>query len=453
MGGKAILLIVISFSLMFTVANFNSLNTTSVAVEQVSKYYARTNAHNIASSAANIAANEFFKNPNWGGYAYDTLYLQDGYAILTVDNTTSSKAYLLSKGYFQYFYRRKLQTEEAIVSFKLESSSYSRFGYYAKTWGSGYLVTGDTIDGPFHTQDRLNTLGSPVFMGKVTTKKGLKMVGNKWGFGKANPQFLGGYDTPVDVPFDLNTSELENAASGNGKLFEDPSGKEMDLRLVFNADGTVDWSKGVKSTTKQWKWVKQGYKWKYKQVNVTVTSWSTPVNAKLDTLAPNGVIWNKKGNLYLSGTVNGKYTVGTAKNGSAAGNVFLENDIVYRKDPLLFIGGGKTKTNPACKDMLGIIAEKQVVVKDNAANRNDINIHAALFNYDGGITVENISSGMPNMGIMRIHGSLIESAAQTTGYTNGAGYNQVIKYDKRYMTETPPKFPATTTYEIVSWFE
>ncbi len=69
MGGKAILLIVIAFSVMFSVVNFRSTNTTSMAVERLSEYYAQTNAHNIASSAANIAANEFFTNPNWSGYS------------------------------------------------------------------------------------------------------------------------------------------------------------------------------------------------------------------------------------------------------------------------------------------------------------------------------------------------------------------------------------------------
>jgi hypothetical protein len=169
-------------------------------------------------------------------------------------------------------------------------------------------------------------------------------------------------------------------------------------------------------------------------------------------LAPNGVIWNEKGNLYLSGTVNGKYTVGTAKDGSSHGKVYLEDDIVYRKDPLIF-NGGFTEENTACKDMLGIVAEKQVIVMNTTANQNDINIHASLFNYDGGISVEGLSSGSANMGIMRIHGGLIENMAQTTGYTNGAGYRQVIKFDKRYSYSTPPYFPATETYEIVSWFE
>ncbi len=137
------------------------------------------------------------------------------------------------------------------------------------------------------------------------------------------------------------------------------------------------------------------------------------------------------------------------------GKYILEDDIIYRNDPLKSdpMNPGYTLTNPNCKDMLGIVAAKQVIVKNNTANRDNINIHASLFNFDGGITVEGLTSGSPNMGIMRIHGGLIENEAQTTGYTNGAGYNQVIKFDKRFGYETPPYFPATETYEVVSWFE
>ncbi|MBK7104601.1 MAG: hypothetical protein IPH62_04895 [Ignavibacteriae bacterium] len=431
MGGKAILLVVISFSLMFTVVKYNSTNTTAQATERLTSYYVKTNAHNIASSAANIAANELFRNPNWSGFGHDTLYMNGGYAVLTVNNPVNAKAKFDAKAVYSFFYAGEKITEESRVNFILNATNYSRFGYYTKNWGTGYLVTGDTIDGPFHTQGKLNTLGSPVFLGKVTTKAGLKMVGNSYGYGAANPEFKGGYETPVDVPFTLNTSALEGIATSGGKLFNDPSGHNLDVRLKFNSDGTVDWSTKKTGTS----------------------SWTTPVNADLDTLTTNGVIWNKKGNIYLSGTVNGKYTVGTAKSGGSTGNVYLEDDIVYRNDPLKFVSGGTTVTNPDCEDMLGIVAEQQVVVKDNAANRNDINIHAALFNYGGGISVEGISSSKPNMGKMRIHGSLIENTAQTTGYTNGAGYNQVIKYDKRYRHSTPPAFPSTTSYEIVSWFE
>jgi len=157
--------------------------------------------------------------------------------------------------------------------------------------------------------------------------------------------------------------------------------------------------------------------------------------------------------MYVSGVVNGKYTIGTAKSGNNYGNVYIEDNVKYRDPPILFLPNGKTAINPAVRDMLGIVADKQVVIKDNAANQDDVEIDASLFNYGGGITVENISSSSPNMGALKIYGGLIEKAAQTTGYTNGAGYNELIRYDARFMTQVPPFFPTTSEYEIVSWYE
>ncbi|MBK8944867.1 MAG: hypothetical protein IPM32_06280 [Ignavibacteriae bacterium] len=437
MGGKAILLVVIAFSLMFSVVNFNSSNTTTRAVENLSEYYSRTNLQNIAASGANMAANIIFKDPTWTG-SFTKLPFQGGYIDINVTKFAVDKIKITSTGYLTGIYDSEIKEDTSLVKIILEPSSFSKFGYYTNKWPSGgYLVTGDTVDGPFHTQGKLLTLGSPVFMGKVTTKGGISSIGNVYGYGPADPEFLGGYESPVDVPFTLNTTKIKDAGNYDGKVFQDAGGNALDVRLVFSDDGssigTVEYSTRVTGTS----------------------TWSTPVTAKLDTLAPNGVIWNTKGNLYLSGTVNGKYTVGTGKSSSSYGYVYLEDDIVYRDSPLISdpANPGYTITNPDCADMLGVVAEKQVVVKDNTANRNNINIHASLFNYDGGITVEGISPSKPNMGTMKILGGLIENEAQTTGYTNGAGYRQVIKFDKRFETTTPPYFPATETYEIVSWFE
>ncbi|MBI1933258.1 MAG: hypothetical protein HYS24_12045 [Ignavibacteriales bacterium] len=437
MGGKAILLVVISFSLMFAIVNFNSQNTTTRAVENLSEYYSKTNLQNIATSGANMAANIIFKDPTWTGN-FNHLPFQGGYLDINVTKFAVDKIRISSKGYLTGIYNGEIGEDTSLVKLILEPSSFSKFGYYSNKWpAGGYLVTGDTIDGPFHTQGQLLTLGSPVFMGKTTTKDGITSIGNSYGFGAADPKFLGGYESPVDVPFTLNTTKIKDAGNYDGKIFQDAGGNALDVKLVFTDDGSATG------------------KVQYSTRKTGTSTWSTAVTAKLDTLAPNGVIWNTKGNLYVSGTVNGKYTVGTGKSGSNYGYVYLEDDIVYRKSPLISDPAhpGYTISNPACQDMLGIVAEKQVVVKDNSANRNNINIHASLFNFDGGITVEGITSSSPNMGTMKILGGLIENEAQTTGYTNGAGYHQVIKFDKRFETTTPPYFPATETYEIVSWFE
>lgn len=470
MGGKAAIFMVLGFSLIFLVFGYNYNNLTNRAIDNFTNYYERTNAHSIAVSGANMAANEVFMNKAWdtgfsnltinGGQL--TVYISNplaGSGKVTVCHEPNGKpiakheiiiaasavpAHLAHGDYLGPCDANPVDYEKItiisegtfngytdVVEVELRPSTFSKFGYFADQWGAGYLVTGDTVSGPFHTNQTLRTLGSPVFMGKVTAK-GLKAVGNKWGFGKADPKFYGGIDTPVNVPFNLDISKIETAANFSGRVFADNvNNLAQDLRLVFKEDKTVDWS--VKRSNQ--------------------SGWSAPVSALLDTLAPNGVIWNKKGNLYVSGKVNGNYTIGTAKSGNSYGNVYIEDDVKYRKPPILFLANGKTAVNPDVEDMLGIVAAKQVVIKDNAANHNNVEIDASLFNYDGGITVENISPWSPSMGALKIYGGLIEKAAQTTGYTNGAGYNEIIRYDARFMTQVPPFFPTTSEYEIVSWYE
>ena len=480
MGGKASILMVLGFSMIFLVFGYNYNNMTNRAIDNFIEYYTNTNSHNIAVAGANMAANEVFMNKSWDT-GFTNLTINGGTLNVYVSNPLSGSGkvtichvppgnptakrvlvipasavaghlahgdHLGTCGADSVDYEKITIVSEGtyngktdVVEVELRPSTFSKFGYFADQWGAGYLVTGDTVSGPFHTNQTLRTLGSPVFMGKVTAK-GLRAEGNKWGFGEANPQFNGGIDTPVNVPFNLDISNLEKAAIYSGRVFADNiNNKAQDLRLVFNSDQTVDWS--VKLTNK--------------------STWTTPVNALLDTLAPNGVIWNKAGNLYVSGVVNGKYTIGTGEaDYNSYGNVYIEDDVKYREPPILFLPNGKTAINPDVKDMLGIVADKQIVIKDNAANRNNVEIDASLFNYGrgstpinpfGGITVENISSSSPNMGALKIYGGLIEKAAQTTGYTNGAGYNELIRYDARFMTQVPPSFPTTSEYEIVSWYE
>lgn len=52
---------------------------------------------------------------------------------------------------------------------------------------------------------------------------------------------------------------------------------------------------------------------------------------------------------------------------------------------------GKTQPPFVCNDMLGLVAEKEVIVPFNNA-RGDINIHASIFAEDGGMKIESYSS-------------------------------------------------------------
>ncbi len=438
MGGKAAILLVLGFSLIFLVVghNFGSLSTRSV--DNYADYYRETMAHNIAVSAANIAANQLFFDNEWKK-GYENVKYQDGEFDVNVSGTLDDLT-IEAVGRYEGISRR--------VEIKLRPSSYSKYGYYVKDFpGDLVLFTGDTISGPFHSQSKLNVKGSPVFMGKATAKNGLKL------FKPADPKFYGGFESGVDVPLEWDSKLMEDAAKEGGfNLKDSAAGKFSDVRLIFNEDGSLTYQYKLKDKDKEDKKDKDkdkddgeeddGDKDKYE--------WGKKYTYDLSMLSSNGVIYLKEGNVLLSGKVAGKYTVGVGKDeGDKSGNIYIEDDIVYRTDPL--------DEDIVCQDMLGLVAANEVSVLQNAANNNDVNIHATMFNYKGGISVKDLKKNDPKMGRMLIVGGVIEKKSQITGYLSGntltAGYHQSIKYDPRLMLETPPYFPSTRQYEIVSWYE
>ena len=65
MGGKAALLLVIGFSLIFLIATQNFGSISNRAVDNMVDYTNETVAHDIAVSGANMAANAIFLDNTW----------------------------------------------------------------------------------------------------------------------------------------------------------------------------------------------------------------------------------------------------------------------------------------------------------------------------------------------------------------------------------------------------
>jgi len=404
MFGKASVFLVLGFSAILLLYAQNLFRFSSDSVDVYTQYYNNTKAENIASSAANLACNKFFLTPTWTT-GYSNVSFSGGSFSASIANIGSDRKRITATGTFN----NVTKTVEVV----LQPSSFAKFGYYAAIMpGNLYYITGDTVSGPMHVQGKLNVWGQPVFTGKVTTKNGLKMLDNN-----TNPQFLGGYESGVDLPLPSTVNSVSADAQAGGKYFSN-----NDVWLTFNADATVTYKVGSAGT------------------------WQTEV---LSSFAPNGVIAVDKGNLHIQGTVKGKVTIGaTLSSGVSNGNVYLDGDIVYNTNPL----------TPGCTDMLGIVATNDVIVTDNPANKHDININATIFSLKGGLQAEHYST-IPNCGVIRLTGGLIEYQAQATGVFNPStgqvthGYNEHITFDERFMTQIPPSFPKSNSYEVLSWFE
>lgn len=468
MGGKAALLLVLGFSLIFLVVghNFNGLSVN--AVNNLSDYYIESMAHNIAVSGANMAANQVFMDKTWGE-GYTDLEFADGIINVYISNPEASGTKVtichippgnpsaqhtisvsssavpahLAHGDYLGSCGDPLDPNEVViisegtfhgitkvVEVTLRPSHFSKFGNFYKTV-SAAPATGDTFNGPFHTNGKLTTYGTPVFWGKVTTKNGLKLMGSP-----KDPKFYGGYESGVDIPLQFDTTGMRSSAETNGFVFRDTTGsaiqKPIDVKLDFNADASVTYSFMLDNDG----------------------TWTTPQTVPVSTLAPNGLIYVERGNIYTKGTINGKVTIVATKKGkNGYGKVFQTDDLVYNDDP---------RTTPNSDDILGVVAEEEIRIQANANTLGkSINTHASMFSLNSDIGPDDALISQGFLGQWNILGGLIASTTRVTaeyGYSAGNfvpinGLKFVHTYDERFLMYVPPFFPHTENFEVVSWFE
>jgi len=404
MAGKAALFLVVGFSLIFLAIgkNFGSLSTS--AVDNLTDYYTETVAHDIAVTGANMAANKIFFDPTWTA-GYNNLSYQNG--ILNV-NVSVLDAF---KNIRQITSTGSFNGVTNTVSVTLQPSKFSKFAYYSiSEGGTIWWITGDTVWGPFHTQDYLRVSGRPVFWGKATTKKKLIKYNSS-----AKPYFYGGFEKGVDLPLPLDgLTPIENAADADGYKF---TSKDT-VYLTFAVDS-----------------LKIKYAWNGATTTVLASSF-----------APNGVIFAKNSVLRLQGIVKGQYSV-VASGSSGKGKIFLDDDIVYNSDP---------RDNPSSEDMLGILAKNDILITQNVANNSSIDIHASIYSESGGFGAQNYDT-RPVSGNINLLGGIIQNTRRAVGTFSGStinhGFSKRYRYDDRLMFSSPPMYPGTGAFEIVSWLE
>lgn len=430
MGGKAAILLVLGFSVIFLVVGYNFGNLSNRAVDNSSDYFEESVAHQIAISGSNMALNEIFKDNDWDT-GYNNLSFNQGILNVTVTDSVSTKT-ITSTGTYNGV------SKEVVI--KLQPSSYAKFAWYVGNMSSKEFITGDTVWGPFHSQSAINIGGNPVFMGKVTTLKGVSPDEKGLKSSGYDPKFYGGYESGVDIPLPVNyqfteekAAAVDGVSAGGSSYYEN-----TDVWLTFNADGTVTHRTGSGNDS---------------------STYSAPITEPLSTYAPNGVIYVKKGDVYMSGTLKGKATVVAGEaSGIGNGNVYLVDDITYTSDPMTYdASGNKYIPNNGCTDMLGILATNNVRIVDNNANvlNKDIHIDASIFCAQGGVEMEDKT--IPPSGTVYLRGGMIaakeELLAITSSGTVTHGYKKHVVFDQRFMLALPPTFPNTGKFEIVSWLE
>lgn len=480
MGGRAAMLLVLGFSVIFLTIGFNFNNLTNRSVENAMDYFDETQAYNLAVSGANLAANQIFLDKSWStGYQNQTLgggiinvYVGNNYtssgSVLTSGKTVichippgnPDKAHTLSVGnsavaahlaHGDYLgacksdhYSDEIATifsegtfngVTKVIVVKLKPSTFAKFGNYYSTM-TAYPATGDTFSGPFHVNSSLTTYGSPVFLGKVTCKGGLIKKGSP-----AKPIFNGGIEEGIDNPLSVDFANVQTNADYVFRASS--SGKGIDVRLYFNEDGTVTYS------TKQ-----QGS-----------STWSAETTKSISSIAPNGIIYADKGNFFIKGTLNGKVTLYAAKNNkSGYGNIYFEDNMVYKDVPKFSKkhesddDEHESHSDSHSNDMLGLVAEENIRIQYNTNTKGkDIYTHASMFALNGNVGPEDGLVTQSALKSWKILGGISAKNTRVTATYSGSkpvkGLKFVHTFDERFYTDEPPLFPHTKNFEVVSWYE
>ena len=406
--GRTSLLMVMGFNILFAAMGYTISNVAGWGYKNYVGYFERSMAREIAESATNMALNEIDMQSNWRA-GYSNVSFNGGtYTVTTPDADSGRFRVCVIAQYDSVTY-----TDTLLMGLKM----FSDFAYFSNLEGSINWATGDTIWGPFHTQDKMTIDGHPVFEGYTTAKKGYSVS-------SGSPTFLGGYKKGVDIPLPTNFNNLVSTAQAGGAVFT-----SQDIYLRLNPDGTATY---------------------------TVGSWSaTPVTTvAITSLAPNGVLAVSGGNLHLKGVLSGQLTVSAVQNGvSGKGNVYFDSSVVYNNDPLA--NPGVTST-----DMLGIVCDNNAIISDNANNdnpANGIHIEASILSRTGGLTAQNYDS-RPYCGNITLLGGIQQYQRGPVGTigsggTIATGFNKNYHYDDRLRISSPPMYPTTGTFQVLSWFE
>jgi hypothetical protein len=415
MGGKALLFVVMGFSLTFLLIAQNFNRVTLKANDNMTNYANTQISHNIAVTGTNIACNAFYLDPNWVAGFSNIACMGGTYTtnIQTLDATKLIKSITTISTYNGYNgYAVKTYHDTLIVTF--QPGRFSRYAYYSASEGGSpiYWATGDTVKGPLQTQDYLRVSGNPVFLGFVGTKLG---VVNKNG-SSDHPQFLGGMLTGSNIPINTaGVSSVESYALTNG--FEFANHDTVYLNFVSDS-------------------VKYRYTWNGKDTTKAIAK-----------MAPNGVLFVKGGTARIKGTISGQITLGCSQV-TKGGSVYLDSSITYKTDP---------NVNSSSTDILGVVTQNNIVITDNKANKNGIDIQGSLYCQTGSFGAENYSTRAYS-GYIDLLGGIIQAVRGAVGVigSNGTisnGFSKLYSYDRRFMFSAPPNFPNTGTYNVISWYE
>jgi hypothetical protein len=492
MGGRASLIMVIGFAVIFGIINLNIAKLTSRSVGNMIGYNESSLSRIVANSGANagMAMISSLKGQNMRGTILNKDFTDkkdnfygSGYTVTATVIAKSGKipAYLRLRSVSRCttFVKNKsgdFYVLSDTVEVRMDSTtvkSFSELGYMTvkETSASGGTInftTGDTLYGKVHSNDVIHTNGAPVFWDNVTTSQTVSKASGSVPVYKKPPNKAEEHVPTRDFPSDLNESKASatnNVASQTAEIFV-----TLKPGTASDNDGYAIISTAVATTATVSNLT--GYDKKGNPIYDTHTVTNYNPGTKLDSIKLSGdpsssyynnVIYSTK-DIHVAGTLDGNLTIC-----AGLSNIRIENDIRYQNepDPTKPLTDAVNQTT----DMLGLLAYKDISIADNTNNHlSDIYLDAAVFCLTGSFGAENYDSRIDE-GYIKLIGSIAQYRRGAVGTSSSphTGFYKSYRYDTRMnpdgakdadgeliVAKHPPVYPGFVgqgPLAIKSWWE
>jgi hypothetical protein len=417
MGGRASIILVMGFAFVLGYVSMNLNKFATEAVGNMTGYFENSASHNLALAGANVGLAKFYQDTTWHSaitQSFSTGSLRGSFTA-QVSNLSASQAMLRSVSTYPSSAWGDLHDTVEVYFNRTRLNSFSMFAWMTNFEGNVFWIDQDTVWGRVHSNRALHVNGKPVFMEKATT---VKQFDPKPGVGTNKAIFKQGYETGVatiDFPTDL--SEITTASTSGGKRYTGPIWVTLSPGTAANGDGKAF----IRST-------KTG-----------------PIIDSISMSDPtfNGVILGEQ-DVNIQGTLDGALTVSSLK------NVWIQDDVLYENNPLA----------GSSNDILGLVANQNVIVADNVPNKTNCVVQAAVFARSGSFLAENYNTrGV--CGTLQLVGSIVQDTRGAVGTFSGStlnsGFSKRYRFDTRLQDPSfrPPYFPGyyVKTYAITNWWE
>lgn len=409
------------------------------------------------------------------------------------------------------------------VQVTIGAGNFARYAFFNSTSLSTmdgsrrWLSYGENFTGPVHSNRHLWVRGSS--SDPLTFNSDVTIVGEELLEDRESRQVViynGLKDTDADyieLPSDLSLLINAAAVSGidlpaddtwtppAGETYVDPNPTINNYKVVFNDNGTVTYSDMDAA-----QWLDNaglGY-----SLDAAITAVSTTVN-----MADfNGAMIVRNGNAFVSGTVDGRVTIGALANDADTnlydydantrvdGNIIVDGMLVYKTHPVdeagdYIVSDDREFEHGVVTDVLGLVAERNFVLDGSVPTNTIIDAHlmvtgqaspnpdvrdwgegtgtisaaegqdGAFFVEDGvqrdlserwtGIVDDESGNGGSDWGNgtsgnLFLTGGVVHFIRGQTGNSDG-GYTRRYVFDTRLLTDPPPFYPLTPDLEILRW--